>query len=103
MGHKNKVDRQKWYDSRREECKRQMVILKSKPCSDCGGSFPHYVMDWDHVPERGKKISCVSGLVSGRKITASALQEEMKKCDLVCANCHKIRTHKRLCTRSHLA
>lgn len=60
-------------------------------CYDCGGTFPHYVMEFDHC--RGDKTSTVSGLVS--HCTLTKILKEIGKCDVVCANCHRIRTHKR--------
>jgi len=62
--------------------------LKSAPCSDCAGSFPPVCMDFDHRPET-KKIKAVSLLMSCRTERVLA---EIAKCDLVCANCHRIRT-----------
>lgn len=61
--------------------------LKSNPCMDCGKTYPPECMDFDHV--RGTKISHVSNLR-----TAKAL-EEIKKCELVCAVCHRLRTMER--------
>lgn len=59
-----------------------------KPCQDCGQTFPPYVMDFDHVPERGVKKFNVGLAKNLRQLAA-----EIAKCDLVCANCHRIRTH----------
>lgn len=62
-----------------------------KPCTDCAGTFPHYVLQWDHVPERGPKLFNLGrGDYSLAKIEA-----EIAKCDLVCANCHAVRTWNR--------
>lgn len=49
-------------------------------------------MDFDHV--RGKKSFNIGG---GKMGTPSfeAIEVEIAKCDLVCANCHRIRTEKR--------
>lgn len=64
---------------------------KDTPCLDCGISYPHYVMDLDHV--RGIKLDKVSSLqTSGSR---DKLAKEMDKCEAVCANCHRERTHKR--------
>lgn len=66
---------------------------KMKPCKDCG--FMPIVpdqMDFDHVS--GEKIAPVAKLVSGGK-TIEKIKEELSKCDLVCANCHRLRTYKR--------
>jgi hypothetical protein len=65
--------------------------LKSQPCKDCGKRYPTYVMDFDHV--RGKKKYNIGGL---NKITSiPMLLREVEKCDVVCSNCHRERTHKR--------
>jgi hypothetical protein len=70
--------------------RRWMAEIKSGvPCADCGAIFPVYVMQWDHLPEF-QKIDEVSAMVSSR--TREAVLEELKKCALVCANCHVVRT-----------
>lgn len=71
--------------------KRLVNTYKDKPCMDCGNRFPPYVMDFDHV--RGKKISSVSEMCNNRPV--ATILTEIEKCDLVCANCHRIRTHNR--------
>lgn len=65
---------------------------KNCPCTDCGGIFPPECMDFDHV--RGTKVMGVSEFTS-RCASKDALIGEIKKCDLVCANCHRTRTKKR--------
>jgi hypothetical protein len=60
-----------------------------KPCMDCGGMFPPVAMDFDHV--RGKKLFNV-----GMAKSLEALDSEIEKCDLVCANCHRVRTATRI-------
>ena len=62
---------------------------KNKPCVDCGGRFPSICMDFDHR-DPGWKFDTVS-----RMLLHNSLQkviDEIKKCDLVCANCHRVRT-----------
>lgn len=67
----------------------EIIVAKDKPCADCGVSYPHYVMDFDHV--RGKKLCNVS---SGRfHRSMKRLLDEIAKCDVVCANYHRERTH----------
>lgn len=61
--------------------------LKNIPCLDCGGTFPSECMDFDHV--RGeKKFTLRNGMTRSKQ----TLLEEIAKCDIVCANCHRIRT-----------
>lgn len=64
--------------------------LKSLPCADCGREYPSYVMDFDHT--RGAKRYNVAAMTL--KSWPQILQE-LEKCDVVCANCHKVRTHVR--------
>lgn len=74
--------------------------LKAVPCSDCGAQYPYYVMQFDHLPERGAKQYNISELmVSG---STEALKAEAAKCEVVCANCHAERTHERLVERNNL-
>jgi hypothetical protein len=61
---------------------------KNRPCMDCGRRYPYYVMDFDHV--RGKKLFNI-GQPAQRG--ASKLLAEILKCDIICANCHRARTH----------
>lgn len=65
---------------------------KSVPCMDCGKTYPPYVMHFDHV--RGEKISNVSTMVNAG-LSLETIQEEIDKCEVVCANCHAIRTWER--------
>jgi hypothetical protein len=64
--------------------------LKNRPCMDCGGWFDPWQMDFDH---REDKRRSVGAMVSG-DCSIEAILAEIKKCDLVCANCHRTRTHK---------
>lgn len=62
-------------------------------CADCGLKVPYpEVYDFDHRPGVEKV-----GDVSRLKMSSSmaALVAEIAKCDVVCANCHRIRTFKR--------
>lgn len=73
------------------------AIKANVPCTDCGGIFPVFVMHWDHLPEF-EKLGEISTMLAHR--TRAAIIEELQKCELVCANCHVIRTVKRA-TGSH--
>lgn len=65
--------------------------LATQACIDCGESEP-VVLELDHV--RGVKTANVSDMVrAGRNWPLVA--EEIAKCDVRCANCHRIETHRR--------
>jgi hypothetical protein len=66
--------------------------LKSRPCMDCGGTFPPVCMDFDHRPGE-TKINNVGSLCAW--LNQQLILDEIAKCDLVCSNCHRIRTFQR--------
>ena len=68
--------------------KSEIRRIKKSPCADCGNSFNPESMDFDHV--RGTKLKNISQI----SVLRLAL-EEIKKCELVCSNCHRVRTRKR--------
>lgn len=73
------------------------IILKAKdaPCVDCRQKYIPFAMDFDHLP--GTKKSFNIGIASGRNhCSVKTLLEEIAKCDLVCSNCHRIRTYNRV-------
>lgn len=79
---------------RQSRSKKRAYLQKIKqnfPCMDCGENYPYWVMDFDH---RGDKLF---GLGGGALALYSwdQILEEVKKCDIVCANCHRDRTHTR--------
>lgn len=61
-------------------------------CSDCGWAEWARGLDFDHV--RGDKVHSVSTLIA-RGAPWRWVIDEMAKCELVCANCHRIRTCER--------
>lgn len=64
--------------------------LLSHPCVDCGEANP-VVLEFDHI--QGKK-ACISELV-GRKSSVRRIHAEIEKCEVRCANCHRIITARR--------
>ena len=75
------------------ERKQKLDTLKSEPCMDCGNSYPPFAMDFDHILERGPKVFAIS---RADNYTWQNVLDEIAKCDLVCATCHRIRTYNRL-------
>jgi len=67
---------------------------KGVPCSDCGIQYPPYVMEFDHIPEKGKKLYPISTM-RRRKMAFSKILLEIEKCEVVCSNCHRERTNSR--------
>jgi hypothetical protein len=66
-------------------------LKEGRPCADCGGLFPPVSMQWDHPPGVTKEAH-VADL---RLVSQARLLDEIQKCELVCANCHAVRTFRR--------
>ena len=84
---------------RSEKVKLLQDLKDNQPCADCGAKRRYYVMDFDHV--RGEKLGKVSALVAA-DVSWRMILDEIAKCDLVCANCHRERTHQRGQDLGHL-
>ena len=67
-------------------------LKTGRPCTDCGHVFDPQVMQWDHLPGF-EKVGDISGSWVGR--TEKEILNEIAKCELVCTNCHAIRTFRR--------
>lgn len=79
----------------RIKIKAEIDRLKSMPCVDCKSSFPPVCMDFDHRPGT-VKLADISTLASKKSISLETVLNEVRKCDLVCSNCHRIRTFSRV-------
>lgn len=64
------------------------TIKETTPCYDCGVNYPYYMMDFDHI-YNNKSFTIASH--SGK--TLQNVKDEAKKCQIVCSNCHRKRTH----------
>ncbi|MDE2425612.1 MAG: hypothetical protein KGO96_06860 [Elusimicrobia bacterium] len=73
--------------------KRKVEIQKYKesiPCKDCGIKYNYWVMEFDHIRDKKYEISFMINSTHSDK----TIWEEIAKCELVCTNCHKVRTYK---------
>jgi hypothetical protein len=78
---------------RREELLAWFRTLKEeRPCVDCEQTFHFAAMQWDHIGT--DKVANVSDMVF-RGFSKKRILNEITKCELVCANCHALRTHLR--------
>ncbi len=86
------LDKAKRYnEAHRERIQRLFwAYLDEHLCVDCGNTDPR-VLEFDHV--RGEKAHNVSELKS-LKFSWEAILKEIEKCDIRCANCHRIKTFK---------
>lgn len=95
--HQNRERQLKLAILRRNKYKSLMRIyinkIKDKPCMDCGKKYAPYVIDFDH--RDGKKKEIDIGRMIGGGWSRKKVNKEIKKCDIVCSNCHRIRTYNR--------
>ncbi len=77
-------------------------IKRNKPCMDCDKIYPPWVMDFDHR-DGEIKIGSISTLATQNTSNFKKIKKEITKCDLVCANCHRQRTHDRLIKHAEIA
>lgn len=78
---KRKKDIRKWVNSLKEQ----------SPCVDCKVRYPYYVMDFDHLSDKEFGINQLI-----ENCSLQRLKDEIAKCEIVCSNCHRIRTYVRL-------
>ena len=72
--------------------KRKLAEIKeASGCLDCGIKN-HILLDFDHI--KNKKYNVSRMIHDG--FSWKAIKKEIEKCEVVCANCHRIRTHNRL-------
>jgi len=64
------------------------MYYKAHPCVDCGESRPE-VLELDHV--RGEKFNDISTMIT-RRYAWTTILSEIAKCEVRCANCHRLRT-----------
>ena len=106
---KNKAAKKKWYlehkdyykkhfDNRIARHKTIVREAKNVPCMDCRQIYPFFVMDFDHRDDVVKDME-ISKLV---RYGTKRLLEEIAKCEVVCANCHRIRTNERMILSQNL-
>ena len=61
--------------------------LKNHPCIDCGENDP-VVLEFDHRKDKTKNVS---DLLRG-SYSIERIKQEIEKCDVRCANCHRRKT-----------
>lgn len=81
---------------RREKFKVLRDLRKGVPCTDCHIKYGPHVMEFDHLGNKKFDIS------QGFNKSWVNLENEMAKCEVVCANCHRQRTHDRLISKENV-
>jgi hypothetical protein len=66
-----------------------LEYLKDKRCSHCGIN-DRRVLEFDHIDASTKSFSIASAITS--TYSWNKILDEIEKCQILCANCHKIKT-----------
>lgn len=78
--------------TRRAKRSAWLAEIKTKSgCVDCGYNAHGAALDFDHMPGVEKLFSIGNNTNATKKATLA----EIAKCEVVCANCHRIRTYQR--------
>jgi len=104
LKHKERIkeETREYYRNNRDKCIQQgkdyaqkkkrdhltlLISLKSGPCVDCGHTFHPAAMDFDH-----RESSPTNRSIGNMKYNSiETILEEVAKCDLRCANCHRVK------------
>lgn len=74
-------------NEQRDKIREHLIACFAVGCSDCGTTDVR-VLEFDHLGDKEYNISTMLG--GGMNL--DKVKAETAKCDVVCANCHKIRT-----------
>jgi hypothetical protein len=72
--------RQYWADEKLE-----------RGCNNCGYNKNPVALEWHHT-DSSEKNDSVSNLINLKR-SRETIRKEVKKCTVLCSNCHKIETH----------
>jgi len=76
---------------RRLESRKLVAERRQLGCADCGERDP-VILEFDHVAAKNGNVSdMVRHAVAPKRVAA-----EMDRCEVVCSNCHRIRTFSRM-------
>ena len=85
----NKERRREAANKRNQDRRDWCIQYLGGKCMDCDGVFHRSVYDFHHR-NKENKVDAISNLLC----SPDKLEDELKKCDLLCANCHRIRHFK---------
>lgn len=84
------ISRAKIFSKKQQIVNQQKMVefLKTKRCVDCGNNDIR-VLEFDHRNREDKK-ECIAQLLT--RNSWELVMREINKCDIRCANCHRIKT-----------
>ena len=82
---------------RKQNAQKVFEYLTQNPCISCGESDP-IVLEFDHR-DSTTKLENISNLISNG--SWQAIEQEIEKCDVLCANCHRRKSAKQFGYKRH--
>ncbi len=82
----NKQQHCKEVNQKRREQKQKLVDILGGKCVDCGYDEFLDALEFDHLKDKTAQMARLIGKSWERAL------EEAQKCEVVCANCHRVRT-----------
>lgn len=89
--HRNRGKRQKYKVERIHKLKSELIKLLGSKCQCCELEFDGdcvSIFDFHHRDPKTKKFNLGMGTLGNHSL--KEVKEEVKKCDLLCANCHRL-------------
>ena len=77
-----------WHKRRKLKSEYVNMVKMTRGCKDCGYNQFVEALEFDHV--KGEKTFGIAKRLGN--ITWELLARELDKCEVVCSNCHRIRT-----------
>ena len=93
-------DKAKYHTRRYEKIAKTTIyeIKLGNPCVTCGESDPR-VLDFDHIDPSQKSHNVANMVKSGHSV--KSILDEVSKCQILCANCHRRKTARHFSYFSH--
>lgn len=86
------------YRARNDALRKKITSIvreaKDVPCADCKQRFHYCAMDFDHLPGTDKLFNV--SLAVNKASSIPVLLREIEKCEVVCSNCHRLRSWNRV-------
>lgn len=93
MAYKNKEDAATWQRTRRKKHRQLLARFKqTKGCATCGYKSHPIALQFDHIEPASKSVNR-SGSAIDPIWSKHRIKQELAKCQVLCANCHAIRTY----------
>jgi len=87
---KSRAHKAAWDKKAYERGKKYVDNIKARGCTECGQRLPPSAMEFHHIDPNTKANQGRNSNALSYRWSISKLDEEIAKCKLVCANCHRI-------------